>query len=71
MGASLLLRLVSATADRALASSTRLLLAAQAAMSAEMARWLIPRGLPRPESWMRAIASSGVVAGWVDRPQPT
>ena len=59
--------LVSVTADRALASSTRFLPAAQAAMSAARARRLTARGLPRPDWWMSAVASS-VKAGRIGRP---
>jgi len=48
----------SVTAERALASSTRFLPAAQAAISAEMESRLIARGLPRLEVWINAMASS-------------
>jgi hypothetical protein len=58
--------LVSVTADRALASSTRFLPPAQAAMSAARASRLTARGLPRPDSWMSAVASS--VNSGSDRP---
>ena len=49
---------VSVMADRALASSTRVLSWARAAMRAAMARLLTLRGLPRLLVWMRVIASS-------------